>query len=81
MILTNKSSKFSGDFVPRPPTGFCPVPAGGAYRPPADFPTLALRVRGVPKLTSGYVTELVKQIGSIYPQNFKVARLFLDVMH
>ena len=52
VILTNKTSKFSGH-QQRPPTGLCPVPAN---RPPADFPTLALRARGVPKLTSGYAT-------------------------
>ena len=59
MILTNKSSKFSRDFAPRPPTGLCPVSAGGAYKPLADFPTLALRTRGVPKLTSGYATAFL----------------------
>ena len=33
-----------------------PCTRWGAYRPPADFPMLALRARGVPKLTSGYAT-------------------------
>ena len=55
MILTNKSSKFSGGFAPRPPTAFCPVPTG-ELRLPANFPTVTLRACGVPKLTSGYAT-------------------------
>ena len=38
MILTNKSSKFSGGFAPRPPTGLCPVPAGGLTDPQLIFP-------------------------------------------
>ena len=33
-----------------------PCTRWGPYRPPADFPTLALRARGVHKLTSGYAT-------------------------
>ena len=54
MILTNKSSKVSEGFAPRPPTGLCTC--WGAYGPPADFPMIALRACGVPKLTSGYAT-------------------------
>ena len=38
MILTNKSSKFSGGFAPRPPTGLCSVPAGGLTDPQLIFP-------------------------------------------
>ena len=42
----------------RPPSTNRALPCTrwGAYRPPADFPMLALHARGVPKLTSGYAT-------------------------
>ena len=61
MILTNKSS---------PCTGW------GAYRPPADFPTLALRARSVPKLTSGYATVTAKFFSPIWVKNGKKLIIF-----
>ena len=39
-----------------PPTGLCPVPAGGLTDPQLIFPRFTLCARGVPKLNSGHAT-------------------------